>query len=80
MMGQTKGGKKKWSSKQWNACTALFNKYKEDPTLGASYEAIDAENKDYVDLIYNSHEFFQETEKLYFKNISWTVQPLFVLS
>ena len=66
-MGQTKGGKKSWSSKHRNACTALFNKYKEDPTRGASYEAIDAENKDYVDSVYNSHEVFQETTKKYFK-------------
>ena len=66
-MGKTKGGKKSWSSKHRNACTALFNKYNEDPTVGASYEEVDAGNKDYVDLIYNSHEVFQETEKLYFK-------------
>ena len=48
-MGKTKGGKKSWSSKHRNACTALFNKYKEDPTVGASYEEVDAGNKDYVD-------------------------------
>ena len=63
-MAKTKGGKKSWGSKYWNACTVLFNAYHEDSTDGVSYETVDAESKDYIDSVYCSHEIFQETEKI----------------